>query len=155
MKKIDELGNKLCKYQADLFELSASYLSCSSLVFVKQFMSSDIACRMDQGFFLYESLDTKACLDLLGQEKKLFLGTEKYPTYILAWIGYMYRYIAYTREISSAFVFSKIKTRQLYAVYESYHSQDIEAAAVRILESSGLNAYSPIDYMALANKILL
>ena len=155
MRQADEIGIKICEYQAGLFELSASYLQCSSLVFIKQFMSSDIANRMDKGSFIFEALDTPACLDELGKERKLTRGKEKYPTYVLSWIGYMYRYIAYTREISSAFLFSKVKPKQLYAVYEAYHSMDTESAAVRILEAAELNANNPIDYMAIARRVLL
>lgn len=155
MKKFDDIGNKLCEYQANLFELSTSYLKCSSLVFVKQFMSSDIAQRMDRGSFIFESLDTPGCLDELGKEKKLLHGKEKIPGYILKWIGYMYRYISYTREVSSSYLFSLIKTRELYSVYEPYHSLDPEAAAIRILEAAGQPPDLATDKLMLAKKILL
>ena len=155
MKKIDDIGNILCEYQADLFELSASYLNCSSLMFVKQFMLSDIASIMDKASFAFQSLDTPACLDELAMEKKLTQGKEKYPSYLLRWIGYMYRYIAYTREISSKFLFSIIKTKQLYSSYEAYHSLDPEAAAIRLLEASNVLPEDPTNHMALARNILL
>lgn len=155
MKQWDDIGIKLCEYQANLFELSASYLQCSSPIFVKQFMESGIADRMDKCTFLFEALDTPACLDELSKEKKLTRGQGKYPCYILSWMGYMYRYIAYTREVSSRFLFSKVQAKQLYQVYEAYHSMDPEAAAVRILESAGVPADDPMDRMGLAKKILL
>ena len=67
----------------------------------------------------------------------------------------MYRYIAYTREISSGFLFSIIKTKQLFSSYEAYHSLDPEAAAIRLLEAAGKSADDPSERMALAKKILL
>ena len=154
MRQLDNIGNKLCEYQADLFEHSAKYTDCSSLVFVRQFMISDIACRMDKGAFVFESLDLPACLDELSKEKKLTQGKEKYPGYILRWIGYMYRYIAYTRNLPSRYLFLKVKTKKMYSLYEAYHSLDPEAAAIRILEICGI-ADNDTSLRALAEKLLL
>ena len=155
MKQIDNIGIKLCEYQADFFAQSTSHLNCSSLIFVKQFMESAIARRMDQGAFVLEALDIPECFMELSREKRLSQGKEKYPSYVMSWIGYMYRYITYTREVSSEFLFSKVKTRQLYEVYEAYHSLDPEAAAVRILEMAGLSPEDPMGRMDLARRILL
>ena len=155
MRQLDDIGIRLCEFQADLFELSTSNVPCSSLVFVKQFMSSNIACRMDKGTYVFEALDTPGCLEELSKEKKLTQGTEKYPAHIMSWIGYMYRFIAFTREIPSAYLFSKLKTKQLYLVYEAYHSLDPEAAATRLLETVDILTDSPQDRLALARKILL
>lgn len=118
-------------------------------------MSSNIAQRMDRESFIFESLDIPGCLDELGKEKKLSQGKEKIPSYILKWIGYMYRYISYTREVSSSYIFSLIKTKQLYSVYEPYHGLDPEAAAIRILEAAGQPADLTIDKLKLAKAMLL
>jgi len=155
MRQIDDMGYKLCNYQADLFEHSATQTDCSSLVFVKQFMSSNIASRMDEISFLFEAIDVPQCLDELAKEKKLSQGSEKYPSYILSWIGYIYRYIAYTREISSRVLFTIVNTKDLYAVYEAYHSLDPEEATIRILESAGTMPNDPVNHMEIAKKILL
>ena len=47
MKKMDEAGRKLCKAQAELFASSAALTKCSSAVFLRRFMNSSAAERMD------------------------------------------------------------------------------------------------------------
>ena len=51
------------------------------------------------------------------------------------WIGYMYRYWAYTYEQSSKHLFKYIKPEKLRALYFPYHSLDPAQAIDRILES--------------------
>ena len=47
MREIDEYGLKLCRYQANLFSVSREQAECSSPVFLRRFMYSDAARRMD------------------------------------------------------------------------------------------------------------
>ena len=54
MKTIDADGRALCRLQAQAFETSLG-LSCASAVFVRRFMNSDVARRMDDEGFLSES----------------------------------------------------------------------------------------------------
>ena len=57
MKKIDSLGLKMCKYQANLFEYSQKNAACSSKIFIRRFMNSDLAKRMDSVGFMFDSLE--------------------------------------------------------------------------------------------------
>jgi len=43
MIKIDEMGLKLCRMQAKVFEISLSKEECSSLIFMRRFMNSQVA----------------------------------------------------------------------------------------------------------------
>lgn len=63
MRDFDETGLKLCRMQANLFVLSASRVECSSPIFLRRFMLSKVAARMDQDGFLYESCTEN---DLMG-----------------------------------------------------------------------------------------
>ena len=63
MRKIDSLGLKLCNFQAQLFEESLNKYECSSRIFVRRFMNSDLAKRMDNDGFLFESLTITDALD--------------------------------------------------------------------------------------------
>ena len=56
MRKIDSLGLKLCSFQAQLFEESLSKCECSSRIFARRFLNSDLAKRMDNDGFLFEAL---------------------------------------------------------------------------------------------------
>ena len=53
------------------------------------------------------------------------------------WIGYIYRYWAYTYEKSSKQLFKYIKPDELRALYFPYHSLDPAQAIERIIESKG------------------
>ena len=57
MKKIDSLGLKICSYQAVLFEKSIKMAECSSKIFIRRFMNSELAKRMDNVGFIFDSLD--------------------------------------------------------------------------------------------------
>ena len=48
MKKSDRDSSILCEIQAKAFELSADMLDCSSEIFIRRFMNSEIARCMDQ-----------------------------------------------------------------------------------------------------------
>ena len=54
------------------------------------------------------------------------------------WIGYLYRYWAYTFEKSSKQVFRSIKPEELRELYFPYHSLDPAQAIERILEAKGM-----------------
>ena len=102
MKKMDPFGLKLCSYQAALFEASVRAAECSSAVFIRRFMNSDLAKRMDKPGFLFESLDVKAAIgEAEAQYGASSCGTEKYSPEEMHRIGSLYRYWAYTAERSS------------------------------------------------------
>ena len=57
MRKMDSLGLKMCSYQAMLFEKSIDSTNCSSKIFIRRFMNSKLAKRMDNAGFMFDSLD--------------------------------------------------------------------------------------------------
>ena len=59
MKQIDLNGLDLCKIQAKIFEESLNEFTGSSAVFIRRFMNSKVAQRMDNVSFLFESDNTK------------------------------------------------------------------------------------------------
>lgn len=136
MKVFDDTGLKLCRMQAEVFVLSASELSCSSPVFLRRFMMSQVASRMDEPSFLYESCSEHRILEEVNEEYgKTAYGQEKYSTEELYWMGYLYRYWCYTYEISSKQVYKWIKPKELRQLYYPYHSLDPASAIERILEA--------------------
>ena len=60
------------------------------------------------------------------------------------WIGYIYRYWAYTYEKSSKQLFKYIKSEKLRNLYFPYHSLDPAQAIERILEAKGIDNYDQI-----------
>ena len=139
MRAFDETGLKLSRMQAELFVLSASKLECSSPIFLRRFMLSKVAARMDQDGFLYEACTADGILQEIEEEfGATNYGKEKYSTEELYWMGYLYRYWCYTYEKSSKQVYKLMKPKELRGLYYPYHSLDPAQAIERILESKNL-----------------
>ena len=140
MKSMDEYGLKMCVFQAELFENSVLQQECSSKVFIRRFMYSDLAARIDAEGFFYESTGIIDAFDELDRQYgKTSYGNQKFGMEEMHWIGYMYRYWAYTYEKSSKQLYKFIKPEVLRDLYFSYHSLDPSQAIERILEARGVD----------------
>jgi hypothetical protein len=136
MKKMDSLGLKICSYQAVLFEKSIENTKCSSRIFVRRFMNSELAKRMDNIGFIYDSLDVSdAIKEIESQYGVSEYGAEKFSVEEMHWVGYIYRYWAYVTEKSSKQIYKIIKPEELRKLYFPYHSLDPMQAIERIIES--------------------
>lgn len=139
MRKIDENGLKLCRMQAKVFSSSALATNCSSPIFIRRFMNSRVAVRMDSVGFLFEACDTNQVLEEIEAEYgESSYGKEKYSEEELYWIGYIYRYWSYTYEKTSKQIYRFIKPKELHSLYYPYHSLDPAQAIERILEARGV-----------------
>ena len=134
MRKLDEVGKLLCRYQKELFEYSYNNTNCSSLVFIKDFCYSNLAKLIDKDEFITSSIDIPNSIEILSKEKKLNIGNDKISPLVLGWVGYIYRYWSYTREISTKTVYKKVKAKLLCGLYEAYHSMDPEETVSRLEE---------------------
>ena len=140
MRNIDEIGLKLCKMQAEVFSASAEETKCSSPIFMRRFMNSQVAQRMDLDGFLFESCDTNQIFEEIDAEfGESSYGKEKYHGSELYWIGYVYRYWSYTYQKSSKQIYKFIKPKELRELYYPYHSLDPAQAIERILEAKGVD----------------
>ena len=52
----------------------------------------------------------------------------------LFWLGYLYRYISYTRNVSTKFLFKTFNYKELLPLYYVYHTQDMEWCVKSLLE---------------------
>lgn len=146
MRKIDDTGLLLAKYQASLFEITVKELNCSSAYFYKKFAFSKLAQRMDRKAFILESLDITGAIEELKKEANYEVGNTKVSEAIMAWIGYLLRYWSYTYEISTKQIYKYIKFDELCELYEAYHSLDIEEAINRINEAHNIKYLGDPDY---------
>lgn len=87
MKKIDEEGLKLCALQADIFAESLETTQCSSPIFIRRFMNSQVAARMDHRGFLLEASDAVSILNEVEHNTDR-LPTEKNDTAGKNFIGW-------------------------------------------------------------------
>ena len=135
MRDFDTIGIRLCDEQAELFETSVEYMNISSPQFIKNFMYSNISNRFDS---LAQINFISSSIDLLDELKETYSDSadseNKYSKNVMHWIGYMYRYWCYTREITSIEVYKIIKPSELKMIYLAYHSMDPEMVIERINE---------------------
>ena len=139
MKKIDKDGLLLCDLQAKTFELSLSLQNSSSEIFIRRFMNSDMAKKMDNLAVLQTNIQPRDALDLIDEEYgKSNYGSVKYTPNEMYWIGYIYRYYSYTFRKSSVQAYKTVKPKELRGLFLPYHTMDPAQAIDRILEAKGL-----------------
>ena len=139
MKKMDKDGLLLCDMQAKAFELSVTAQDTSSEVFIRRFMNSEVAKQLDNKAVLQQNTQAADLLSLIDEEYgKSDYGSVKYTPNELYWIGYLYRYFAYTYEKSSLQVYKIVKPKELRGLFLPYHTMDPAQAIDRILEAKGL-----------------
>ena len=137
MKAFDHKGLLLAEHQGKLFEKSAE-LDCSTAVFLRRFFHSDYLKKLDQNEVASLSLDVnEAIASIESQFGASTYGKTKFAKSALFWIGYMYRYISYTRQVSTKFVMHLFPYQQLNDVYYSFHTQDPEWCVRSLLEMNG------------------
>ena len=139
MRKFDHNGLLLAEYQGKLFEKSTE-LNCSTGIFMRRFLHSHLLKKLDTNNPSSLSLDvTEGTYSILEQFGDSDYGKLKYSKNSLFWIGYMYRYISYTREQSTKFVMKIFDYKQMNEVYYSFHTQDPEWCVQSLLEINNLN----------------
>lgn len=138
MKKIDNDGLLLCEMQAKAFELSCKLQNTSSEIFIRRYMNSEVAKQLDNMTVLQNNTQAADLLVLIDEEYgKSEYGSVKYSPNELYWIGYIYRYYAYTYDKTSKQVYKIVKPKELRGLFLPYHTMDAEQAIDRILEAKG------------------
>ena len=139
MKKIDKDGLLLCDLQAKAFEMSLTEQDCSSEIYIRRFMNSNVAREMDNLGMLQTNLQAKDILNRLDEEYgRSKYGSVKYSANEIHWIGYIYRYFAYISEKTSSQIYKMVKPKELRGLYLPYHTMDPAQAIDRILEAKGI-----------------
>ncbi len=139
MREFDHNGFLLAEYQAKIFEKSAD-LNCSSPIFIRRFLHSDLLKTIDKNNSVLLSLDEDEAIRLIiEQYGDSNYGKLKYPRGSLFWMGYMYRYISYTRDEHTSFVMYLFDHKLMNNVYYAFSTQDPEWALRSLLEIKGLD----------------
>lgn len=144
MRKLESNDLELCRLQGRLFESSPELCPCSSPVFVRRFMNSQLAERFDDGSVLFESstLDSLNA-ELVEQYGPSEYGSTRYDGETLYWMGYLYRYWAVASGLSSKRIYKIVQARELGGLYYAYHSLDPAQAISRICEAKGISPEAP------------
>lgn len=140
MEKISKDALLLCELQAKTFEKSVDEVDTSSEIFVRRFMKSAIAKRMDDESVLENNIQAQDILNLIEEEYGVSnYGSIKYTRNEMYWIGYIYRYFSATYKLSSVQVYKIVKAKELRGLFLPYHTLDPAQAIERILEAKGLS----------------
>lgn len=114
-------------------------METSSEIFVRRFMKSKIAKLIDNQSVLDSTIQSNDILDYINEEYGVSnYGSVKYTKDEMYWIGYIYRYFAFTYDLSSAQVYKIIKPKELRSYFLPYHTMDPAQAIERILEAKGM-----------------
>ena len=109
MRKISKDGVILCTLQAETFEKSVEKMDTSSEIFIRRFMKSEVAKRFDNESILESNIQANDILELINEEYGISnYGSVKYTRNEMFWIGYIYRYFAFTYNMTSAQILSLI-----------------------------------------------
>lgn len=139
MRKISKDGLLLCKLQAEAFENSIDKMDTSSEIFIRRFMKSEVAKRLDNESVLESNIQANDILELINEEYGISnYGSVKYSRNEIYWIGYIYRYFAFTYEMSSTQVYKIVKPKELRGLFLPYHTMDPAQAIERILEAKNM-----------------
>lgn len=139
MRKISKDGVILCTLQAETFEKSVEKMDTSSEIFIRRFMKSEIAKRFDNESILESNIQANDILELIDEEYGISnYGSVKYTRNEMFWIGYIYRYFAFTYNMTSAQIYKIVKPKELRDLFLTYHTMDPAQAIERILEAKGM-----------------
>ena len=135
MREFDSNGLRLAEFQGKLFENSCEKFDCSTSVFIRRFYYSNLLKELDKNDSSVISLDVNQGLESIKSQ----FGESKYGKIkknkdSLFWVGYFYRYISYTRKISTRLLMKIFEYPKMFEVYYSYHTQDPEWCIRSLLE---------------------
>ena len=140
MKELEKDGRLLCELQGKIFEKSVGEYGTSSAVFVRRYMNSDYAARMDRiGFIDRPTDEQEAFASLDAQYGSSQYGSELFSPEEMFWMGYIYRYWVCAYDVSSKAVYKTSNVREMHSVYYAYHTLDPLQAVQRLMEAKGLS----------------
>lgn len=138
MREFDYSGLILAEYQGKIFEKSVD-LDYSTPIFMRRFFNSEFLKTLDKNKTYLLTFEVNECLDSINEQfGNSTYGKIKYSKAAMFWIGYMYRYIAYTREQPTRFLMRLFDYRQMNKVYYSFHTQSPEWVVASLLDMNNL-----------------
>ena len=151
MKKLDYNDYSICRMQGRIFEASIEKTDCSSPVFIRRFMNSEIAMSFDNKSILLSAIDTNGVFDLINEEYgKTTYGKIKYGANVLYWVGYIYRVMCFYYDLSSKAAYKLVPINEIVKFYDIGHTFDPEEAVERLFEDKNINS----DYTTRGVQIL-
>lgn len=140
MREFDLNGIRLAEYQARLFEMSTTLLNCSSPIFIRRFLHSNLLTQLDKNDSARISLDViEGINNINNQFGESKYGMIKYSNEAMFWMGYLYRYISFTRDVDTRYLFKLFDYKKVIELYYTYHTQSLEWCVENLLELFNLD----------------
>ena len=131
---MDELQIKLCDIQGRLFELSAEK-KIGSAAFIKSFMTSETAKALDSKYNRLQWAGEEYLFEeVVSAGDAPQKGGEIYPTEVLYWIGYLYRYWHFYTGEGSAKIYRQAPVQTMKRNYLIFHTMDPSLAVEDLKE---------------------
>ena len=131
---MNELQLKLCDIQGRLFELSGKK-EYDSAVFIKTFMTSDVAKGLDSKFNRLQWAGEEYLLAEVEDIAPLSKSGKVFDKEILYWSGYLYRFWHYSTGEDSKEIYRQAPAKTMNMVYLMYHTMSPEIAIDRLKEA--------------------
>jgi hypothetical protein len=143
---------RLCELQALVFEKSLLASPDGSATFVRRYMRSELARRLDDTGFVLEFSDPIQMVREVDDEygNKAY-GSERFDAEEMHWMGYIYRCWCCMTGESSKVVHRAIGARELRSLFAGYHTMDPVRAVERMREARGIE---DVDEIELGVRIL-
>lgn len=140
MKKLSTEELRLCSIQANIFARSRELVLCSSPIFIRRFMNSNVAIRFDNRTYMGES---DSLISLYGEIDEQYgesrYGKIKYDIDMLYWIGYTYRYWSCAANMPSNAIYKIASSGEMSRHYLPLHTMSSEKAVMEIMDMHGLS----------------
>lgn len=140
MREFDENGLFLAKLQAEVFGLSTNFSNCGSLTFIRRYIYSDFCLSLDKLSALNEIITPKEIIENINAQYPNPYGSKTVDYDCMYWLGYIYRYYSYTKQLTSIQVYKIIKPVELLKTYLPFHTQDPKKVIQQIEEMKGINS---------------
>ena len=115
LREMDASGLMLCRFQAEIFDLS-SELDMGSREFIKRFVYSSICSDLDSLAILSRPFDATEAIASIKESTKPGKG-EKWSEDELHWVGYIYRYWAYVDGVDTRSVYKMMPPKRIKPFY--------------------------------------
>ena len=127
----------MCEVQASLFELSGKE-GLDSAEFTRAFMTSEVAAGLDERYHQYQWAGEEYMLGLVKKHMKM--DSKKTPDVYdrdtLFWMGYVYRYWHYYKNVSSKKIVKTAPPHIMKQTYLGFHTLDSSMAVDDLIEIS-------------------
>ncbi len=139
MRKLNNAEYKSAQLQGELFEMSLDKAAFSSPMFIRRFMMSELAIGFVDKSYLVSSTSNEELINRLNNQYKPSTRRPLYTRNEMYWIGYIYAALCFLYSLNPKTAYKQFPAKEIREYYNIYHTYDIEQAAERMMENTGMS----------------